>query len=326
MSILTADLARVAVVVAGEALVDEFHDRQVAGGAPFNLARSLAALLGGDRVLLLTRVGAGDAGARAVLASLARFGMGLAGVQQDASRPTGRVTVSETEGGHSFHIHAPAAWDFIEPAPALLTALHARFFCFGTLALRGERSRLSILEQARTVRALGGLVYLDLNLRRGTDTPELAALSLAGADWLKVNDEELDRLLCWFGAPAGPAPDPLGPAAALGDAVRGLMQRFGLQRLILTRGAAGYAAFDAEGGLLAEGAGVAVPRLADTVGAGDGFSAMLLAATLSGLPPDRALALANGYAAALCGQRGPIPDDDAFFLPWRQRLGQGACA
>ena len=32
------------IAVLGEALVDEFHDGPVAGGAPFNVARSLAAL------------------------------------------------------------------------------------------------------------------------------------------------------------------------------------------------------------------------------------------------------------------------------------------
>jgi len=310
------------VCVVGEALVDEFHERRVAGGAPFNLARSLAALLGGEQVLMISRLGTDDEGARAILASLRRFGMSAAGLQHDDRQPTGRVTVSEGALGHSFLIHAPAAWDFIAPAPELLAVARPRFFCFGTLALRGEVSRRSILALAEQARAQGSLCYLDLNLRQGSDTPELAGPALARADWLKVNDEELRRLLTWFGTPAAAGLDPLGPPRLLGPALGGLMQRFGLQRLILTRGAAGYAAFDAAGGVLAEGSGLAPARLVDTVGAGDGFSAMLLAASLAGRPLAAALAEANRYAAALCGERGPIPDDEAFFRPWRQGLGR----
>ena len=106
----------------------------------------------------------------------------------------------------------------------------------------------------------------------------------------------------------------------MSPAVAALMQRFGLQQLILTRGSEGYAAFAADGALLAQGPGLALPRMVDTVGAGDAFSAMLLAAQLSGQALANSLALANGYAAALCGERGPMPEDDAFFLPWRQVL------
>ena len=72
--------------------------------------------------------------------------------------------------------------------------------------------------------------------------------------------------------------------------------------------------------MLASGSGIAIADLADTVGAGDGFSAMLLAATLAGQPLPMALDLANRYASALCSQRGPIPADDGFFRPWQSAL------
>ncbi|WIV98366.1 PfkB family carbohydrate kinase [Kinneretia aquatilis] len=322
-----------AILLVGEALVDEFHERQIAGGAPFNVARSLGALLadeggGSAPVCLVSRIGHDDAGSALIRASLQRFGLATEGVQIDPTHATGRVTVSEqfaadgSPAGHSFHIHTPAAWDFIaaEPALAALEALRPRFFYFGTLAQRGAVSGASIQALAERARSLGCTRYLDLNLRAGTDTPELAAASLAQADWLKVNDEELALLLRWFGREGDAALNPLGEAHALSPAVAALMQRFGLQRLILTRGSAGYAAFGADGALMAQGPGLSLPRMIDTVGAGDAFSAMLLAAQLSGQALEHSLALANGYAAALCGERGPMPEDDAFFLPWRQVL------
>lgn len=324
-----------AVLLVGEALVDEFHERQVAGGAPFNVARSLGALLADERggsapVCLVSRIGHDDAGGALIRASLQRFGLATEAVQIDPTHGTGRVTVSEqfaadgSPAGHSFLIHTPAAWDFIaaEPAVAALEALRPRFFYFGTLAQRGAVSGASIQSLAEHARSLGCIRYLDLNLRAGTDTPELAAASLAQADWLKVNDEELCLLLRWFGRAGDAALNPLDDAQALSPAVAMVMQRFGLQRLILTRGSAGYAAFAADGALLAQGSGLAIAQLVDTVGAGDAFSAMLLASQMRGHALPASLQLANGYAAALCGERGPMPEDDAFFLPWRQALQQ----
>lgn len=67
------------IAVLGEALVDEFHDGPVAGGAPFNVARSLAAL--GVPALFISRIGADDAHGRLVLQSARRYG--LAGLGLD---------------------------------------------------------------------------------------------------------------------------------------------------------------------------------------------------------------------------------------------------
>ena len=324
-----------AVLLVGEALVDEFHERQIAGGAPFNVARSLGALLANGPgsqapVCLVSRIGHDDAGGALIRASLQRFGLATDAVQTDPTHASGRVTVSEqfaadgSPAGHSFLIHTPAAWDFIaaEPALAALEALRPRFFYFGTLAQRGAVSGASIQSLAEHARSLGCTRYLDLNLRAGTDTPELAVASLAQADWLKVNDEELGLLFRWFGRVGDAALNPLGDAHALSPALAALMHRFGLQRLILTRGSAGYAAFAADGALLAQGSGLAIAQLVDTVGAGDAFSAMLLASQMRGHSLPDSLQLANRYAAALCGERGPMPEVDAFFLPWRQALQQ----
>ena len=296
------------VLLVGEALVDEFADQHVAGGAPLNVARHLAAI--GVPALLATRIGVDDAGGQLVRASMKRFGLSEQGLQLDQQHPTGRVSVIEVDGSHRFEIHADAAWDHLDGAalPALLIQHEPDFVYFGSLAQRHPIARASL----RSLLALAGeqqrLRYLDLNLRDGSSSAELAEASLHLADWVKVNQDELALLLDWFDA----GDEPCG--------VAGLMRRFELQLLVVTRGEQGYVAFDSQGQQIASGSGIAIAQLADTVGAGDGFSAMLLAATLVGQPLPMALDLANRYASALCSQRGPIPADDGFFRSWQSAL------
>jgi len=283
------------ILVIGEALVDEFREGPVAGGAPFNVARSLAAF--SAPVRFISRIGADDAAGRLVLESAAGFGLSVTGIQRDAVHATGRVSVHEEEGGsHRFEIHADAAWDHLERSGAVGPGI----VYFGSLAQRNAVSRAAI---RAAVKGTAGLRLLDLNLRPGTDTPTLASESLMLADWVKLNEDELDCLLEWF--------EPTLPD---------LMARFALQRVVVTRGAAGYALYGEQGRVLASGDGVAQPDLVDSVGAGDGFTAVLLAGLSLDRDLDATLALANRYAAMICGVRGPLPHDPAVLAPWREAL------
>lgn len=296
------------VAVLGEALVDEFHDGPVAGGAPFNVARSLAAL--GAPALFVSRIGADDANGRLLLDSARRYGLDAAAIQRDLQHATGRVSVHEgSAGGHRFEIHGDAAWDHIdaEAARPHLAAAAPAWMYFGSLAQREPASRAAL---RALLRPFAGTRFLDLNLRAGSDTRLLAAESLLLADWVKVNDEELARLADWFDAPAG---SDAGRAAAL-------MARFALQRLVLTCGAGGWRFYAPGGRLLAQGVGVIQPRLVDTVGAGDAFSALLLAGLALGRDLPATLALANRYASFICGLRGPLPADPLALQPWRTAL------
>ncbi|RZL39902.1 MAG: fructokinase [Rubrivivax sp.] len=295
------------LAVLGEALVDEFHDGPVAGGAPFNVARSLATL--GAPTLFISRIGAEDANARLVLDSAARYGLGEQGLQRDPTRATGRVSVHERAGGgHSFEIHADAAWDHIavEPARTALAAAQASILYFGSLAQRHAVSRAAVRALAKS---FAGLRFLDLNLRPGTDNALCAAESLMLADWVKVNDEELARLAHWFNTPGAEAAQ-----------VAALMDRFALQRLVLTCGADGWRFYGPAGAQLAQGPGEPQPQVIDTVGAGDSFTALLLAGLSLGRDLPATLTLANRYASFICGVRGPLPAQSHALTPWRDAL------
>jgi fructokinase len=304
------------VLVIGEALVDRFADGDVVGGAPFNVARSLAAF--GVPTTFVSRIGDNDDDGARVLASALRFGLHDGPIQRDPWRATGVATVIERDGEHRFEIDADVAWDHLDlnEARAALRAAAPRIVYFGTLAQRSETSAQTIdalLEQT------GALRYCDLNLRPGQDNRDVARHSLERADWVSVNDDELRRLLVWFvpQADAAAADD----SAALRDGIRDLMQRFRVARLIVTRGSRGYAAFDLLGRCIAQGAAHAVTPLVDTVGAGDAFSAAFIALQSAGCSAAVSLAAANRYAAAVCGQRGALPEDAAFSRGWRAALG-----
>ncbi|MGM9484360.1 PfkB family carbohydrate kinase [Roseateles sp. NT4] len=295
------------VAVLGEALVDEFHDGSVAGGAPFNVARSLAAL--GAPTLFISRIAADDANGRLVLDSAHRYGLDSASIQRDLQHATGRVSVHEGSGGHRFEIHGDAAWDHIDAEATLphLTQAAPAWMYFGSLAQRGPASRAAL---RALIKPFAGTRFLDLNLRPGEQTRLLAAESLMLAGWVKVNDEELAQLAGWFDCAA---PDEAGRASAL-------MARFGLQRLVLTCGASGWRFYAPGGVMLAQGAGVIQPRMMDTVGAGDAFTALLLAGLSLQRDLPATLALANRYASFICGVRGPLPADPNALQPWRTAL------
>lgn len=323
------------VLVVGEALVDEFDDgSRVAGGAPFNVARWLAAL--GVPTCFVSRVGKDDEGARCLLDSARRVGLAIQGVQVDDQHPTGRVWVQRTESGHRFTIGSPAAWDHLEADQTLqvLQAASPDVVVFGTLAQRHPTSRRAITQLLQNTTALR---VADLNLRAGTDTMALAEHTLNLADWLKVNQDEWAQLLAWFapGDSEGPATPSCAshPPEHMAQDLRNehmtqgaqkqqrtLMQRFQLQRVVLTCGERGWLTLNADGCVDASGAAEAVPNLVDTVGAGDAFLAVLVAGLARRQPLAESLQAANRLAAAVCGQQGAMPNDDDFISHWRNQL------
>ena len=307
------------VVVLGEALLDIFPTRTVVGGAPFNVACSLAAL--GVDVCLITRLGA-DANGDLVRLEAKRLGLGVAGVQTDLARPTGSVKVTITAHENHFAIAEDQAWDYLDETSALaaLAAVPAQvvtqsgsynYLYFGTLAQRSAQSRETILHLANQ---FSGHVYLDLNLREMPDIRTICERSLKLADTVKVNEEELRQLFAWFGDARAVAAS--WRTALFTEAVAALMQAFALHGLIVTRGAEGYAYFDENGALLVEGNAVANVMVADTVGAGDSFSAMFLGCQAHGVTIDESLSRASELAAAICGIHGAVPSSSAFYARW----------
>lgn len=290
------------VIAFGETLVDQFRERSVLGGAPFNVACHLGAL--GAHPVLVTRAGK-DAQGEHLLQAMNARGLDLQGVQSDPVHPTGEVRVTETARGHAFEILPDQAYDHIHPGMARLVGLsvHPKLVYFGTLSQRGE-SRRALRELLSTVDARA---FLDVNLRDPWVDADTLHWSLRQAGVVKLNEEELDRISALFALDGA---TPYARAAVL-------VAHFELQRVVVTCGAAGAWTLDGAG-RVGSVTGEPLPHVVDTVGAGDGFAAVFILGMLLGWPLEMRLARADAFARALCLIRGAVPDSQAFYDPFIQ--------
>jgi len=306
------------IAVFGESLVDDFITEQVVGGAPFNVARNLAAF--GVATLMVTRIGEDKNGAL-VRGEFERFGMSAAGLQIDDREATGRVVVERSASGHRFIILPDQAYDYVaaEPALAALEARPPAVIYFGTMAQRHETSRAAL---GAMLKASDALRYLDLNVRDGQVTERCAFESLHLADIVKVNEEELQDLFKWY-THTQPGTGSID-SRAMTDACQALMRIFTLQGLIVTLGERGAMVFAADGTVTINQECHAPAHIVDTVGAGDAFSAVFLYGRAQGWPLPLILARANAFAGAICGVAGAVPADIGFYAPWLAAWHAGA--
>lgn len=290
------------VLLFGEILADIFPDRSVLGGAPFNVARHLKAF--GQHPVLITRLG-NDALRDVVLDEMSASGMATLGVQLGNRHPTGRVMVRFEDGTHQFDILPEQAYDYIDASVVRMIALSVRpvLAYFGTLAQRNDTSRRALKAMLRSTAAAR---FLDLNLRKPWFDESIIRQSLRDADAVKMNGDELGLLA--------------GMLELTGDNAQAqamqLIRRFDLQQAVVTRAEQGAWQIERDGRTTEADNRGPVPGLVDTVGAGDGFSAVHMLGTLLGWPVALTLERANDFAAAICGIRGAIPDHADFYQPY----------
>lgn len=278
------------VVGVGEVLWDLLPSGKQLGGAPANFAYHAQQL--GARSALISAVGR-DALGDEILGRLRQLGIDTHSIAVDDQHPSGTVSVNlDSAGVPSYVIHENVAWDFLYFDDALRAlAGTADVICFGTLAQRSRLSGSCIMDVLTHTNAL---TIFDINLRQHYFTREIVQNSLREAAVLKINDEEvavLARLLGLRGAE---------------DLRRMLFDRYPLRLIAVTRGGKGSVLYPRDG-QPHEHPGSAVTKLADTVGAGDAFTAALAIGLLRGEPLDRINDAANRLAAYVCSQRGATP-------------------
>lgn len=275
----------------GEILWDILPAGKQLGGAPANFAYHAQAL--GAKGVVVSCVGDDELG-KEILSRLGGLGLDCRFIAVDKAHPTGTVTVKLDENGKAdFTIHENVAWDFI-PLDAGLLELAAQTdaVCFGSLCQRWEVSRNTVRRFLQATKP-DCIRVLDINIRQSYYNKDIVHTMLQVSDVLKLNDEELPVVA-----------ELLDMTGSETNIFSQLTERYSLRLIALTRGASGSR-------LYAQGEDSNHPgfpaQVADTVGAGDSFTAAMTLGLLQGKELDRINEDANRVASYVCTQSGATP-------------------
>lgn len=280
------------IVGLGEALWDELPEGRKIGGAPANFAYHISQFGYDSRIV--SAIGDDELGTEL----LEQFdNNGLNYLIEKVPYPTGRVTVElDVDGVPLYNIRRDVAWDnipFTHELEALANQTQVAFF--GSLAQRNEVSRLTINNFLDAMPNQKGFYKIfDINLRQNYYTKEILHNSMTRCNILKINDEELVALSRMFGY----------PGADLKDKCWILLSKYNLEILILTCGINGSYIFTP-----GRVSFLATPKVevADTVGAGDSFTAAFITSLLNDGDLRAAHIRAVEISAYVCTQSGAMP-------------------
>lgn len=279
------------VVGIGEVLWDVLPEGKKLGGAPANFAYHVSQFGLNSRVV--SAIGNDKLGAEIERDFSEK---GLEGIIEKVAYPTGTVQVSLDDNGvPNYTIKENVAWDNIPFTPALKElAQHTCAVSYGSLAQRNIVSRETIHAFLDAMPKEGAYKIFDINLRQNFYSKDIICESLERCNVLKINDEELVAVSRLFGY----------PGIDLQDKCWILLAKYDLKMLILTCGVNGSYVFTPGHVSFVETPKVTV---ADTVGAGDSFTAAFVSAILRGLSVSEAHKLAVNVSAYVCTQNGAMP-------------------
>ena len=281
------------IVGMGEALWDVLPEGKKIGGAPANFAYHVSQF--GFDSYVISAVGDDKLG-NEILDNFNSKKLNY--MIEKVPYPTGTVQVElDANGVPMYDIKENVAWDNIPFTPELEALAHeTRSCCFGSLAQRSVVSRDTI---NRFLDAMpdgeGQCKIFDVNLRQGFYTKDILCNSFEKCNILKINDEELVTVSRILGF----------PGINLQDKCWILLAKYNLKMLILTCGTNGSYVFTP-----GEVSFVETPKVevADTVGAGDSFTAAYVASILKGKGVPEAHKLAVRVSAFVCTQNGAMPE------------------
>jgi len=299
----------------GDAVVDLLPDMpgrlmQCPGGAPANVAVGIARLQGSSG--FIGRVGADPFG-EFMRQTLSEEKVDTRYMIADSQHRTSTVVVGlDEQGERSFTFMVRPSADLFLEVSDLPGFQHGEWLHCCSIALAAEPSRSATLTAMKRIRAAGGHVSFDLNLREDLwpDSELLHAVvneALSHTDVLKLSDEELG-FLC-------PGQEPIVSMSELAA-------RFSIRLLLVTRGREGVMA--CYQGRLSHFAATPVESV-DSTGAGDAFVAGLLwELAKSGLPADESQLAICLASAQRCGALATTAKGAMTALPRLHQLDNPA--
>jgi fructokinase len=282
----------------GEVLWDVIDGEEHLGGAPLNLLAH-ASIMGAES-FLVSAVGKDERGER-IEKKMEDLGVKKELLQKNEF-PTGWVDVVLSEDGQpEYTIHENVAFDNIEYTSALkqvLQDMNFDIFCFGTLAQRSDVSRATLEEIFAHISAKE--VFYDVNLRQSYYSKEIVEASLKHATIIKLNDHEVEVL------------SELLFDEKMDDSEfsKKLIVDFDIHIVVVTKGKRGCSVYSDQEAVHVDGVEV-VP--ADTVGAGDAFSAGFLNTYIRTGDIHQSAEFANKVGAYVTSQHGAIPLNKSYI-------------
>lgn len=278
------------IVGLGEALWDCLPEGSKLGGAPANFAYHMSQF--GYDSLAVSALGKDMLGDETIKIFEKNH---LSFIMPRVDYPTGTVQVElDAEGVPTYKIKTGVAWDNIPYTNAIeKVAKECRAVCFGSLAQRSDVSRQTILRFLDAT-PKDCLKIFDINLRQNFYTREIIQESMRKCNILKINDEELVVIGRLFGY----------PGLDIENKCWLLMGKYHLDMLVLTCGVNGSYVFASQKKYFKK-----TPKvdIADTVGAGDSFTASFVADILAGKSVEEAHELAVEVSAYVCTRNGAMP-------------------
>lgn len=280
----------------GEILFDVYPDYKKLGGAPFNFIYHIKKLTGNG--VFVSRIGKDELGSE-IKSFIKDNDFDESFLQVDPERSTGRATVKLSEDKvPEFTIDEKTAYDFIELKEDVKTYVKEEvdLIYYGTLAQRNKTSRESIqylMEQSVHK-------FCDLNIRQNFYNKEIISKSVKKADVLKLNYDELKLVNDYL----------LDKEFDTEKSAKKLQQTFNIDLLCVTMGAEGSVLF--KNGEV-HSYGEKVDNIIDTVGAGDGFAAVLCLGYLMDWDLADINEKAAKFAAEICRIEGALPKQDEFY-------------
>ena len=274
------------IVCFGETLWDIFPDKKVIGGAPLNVALRLHSL--GDQVSIISSIG-NDSDGKHILDYLNEHGLDTKAIQIDERHPTGNVQVHlDKNNTATYTISEPVAWDHIKASHDDMEQIQmADAFVYGSLSCRNTISKNTLLSYL----SHGRFNIFDANLR--PPFYSLIAINelMKLADFIKLNDEELEEINHFLGIVASSIEDQIIQLSALTKT----------DHICITLGANGAILYTKSEFFRNHGYKV---KVKDTVGAGDSFLASLIHQLVLGTEPQSALDSSCAMGSLVASKNG----------------------
>ena len=286
------------VLSIGEIIWDLFPDAEHLGGAPLNFAAHCRRL--GHDAYLLSAVGDDARGPRAIQ-RIAELRVAVDFIHRVKGLPTGIAAVEcDAEGKPYFAVGRPAAYDRLQISDETLTRiadLQPDWIYFGTL-FHTNPENLALTRRIIEACPTAYRVF-DMNLRGEHWNTELVMELISMSHVVKASEEEIQLLH---------KPVVIASQATIAEEFKKFgvdLQRIQAKVVVITRGREGCIVRSAEGFAIQKGFPV---QVADTVGAGDAFTAAFIHALSEQIPLGEAARFANAVGALVASRPGAIPE------------------